>query len=329
MTLNSSTVAVSDVATASQYNNVRKDVVQYAGDYGTATGSANAYVLAVDAQIVTAYVERTVFKFKANFTNTGACTLNVNSLGAKSIVKHGTLALKAGDIQNGQVVEVIYDGTNMQMISLGNVVTTKGDMAVGSGTNDYDRLAVGTNDYVLVADSTQTLGMKWAVLAADKKILNVYTNVTVSNTTTETTLATVSVTGGSLSTDNILKGNLWISTVRGAGAGTLTIRLKYGGTTLITHTITLQNSALGAGEFKFELRATGATNTQEAESLFFTMSNVVGNTFPASIYDYGTSGTAAVDSTADQTLAITAQFSAADVNYNMTVTGGTIHLIRS
>jgi hypothetical protein len=42
----------------------------------------------------------------------------------------------------------------------------KGDLVVGSGTNDAAVLAVGTNDYVLTADSSATNGVKWAALPA-------------------------------------------------------------------------------------------------------------------------------------------------------------------
>ena len=43
--------------------------------------------------------------FKANFTNTGAVTLNLNSLGAKAIKKNdGATALVANDIVSGQIV---------------------------------------------------------------------------------------------------------------------------------------------------------------------------------------------------------------------------------
>jgi len=40
-------------------------------------------------------------------------------------------------------------------------ITTKGDLITNNGTSDV-RLAVGANDYVLTADSTQATGLKWA-----------------------------------------------------------------------------------------------------------------------------------------------------------------------
>jgi hypothetical protein len=55
--------------------------------------------------------------FKAGAANTGAVTVNFNALGPKAIVKQHNLALAANDIQAGQWVVVIYDGTNMQMQS--------------------------------------------------------------------------------------------------------------------------------------------------------------------------------------------------------------------
>ena len=40
-------------------------------------------------------------------------------------------------------------------------ITTKGDLITSNGTTDV-RLPVGTNDFVLTADSTQATGLKWA-----------------------------------------------------------------------------------------------------------------------------------------------------------------------
>jgi hypothetical protein len=43
-----------------------------------------------------------------------------------------------------------------------SVVTAKADILVGASSGVVDNLAVGTNGQVLTADSTQTLGVKWA-----------------------------------------------------------------------------------------------------------------------------------------------------------------------
>ena len=43
-----------------------------------------------------------------------------------------------------------------------NVIDAKGDLLVGTASDTIGRLAVGTNGYVLTADSTQSSGLKWA-----------------------------------------------------------------------------------------------------------------------------------------------------------------------
>jgi hypothetical protein len=82
----------------------------------TATGSANAYVLTY-SPAPTALVTGQTYTFITNFANTGAATLNINSLGAIAITKQGTTALASGDINSGQAVSVVYDGTQFQLTS--------------------------------------------------------------------------------------------------------------------------------------------------------------------------------------------------------------------
>jgi hypothetical protein len=88
-----------------------------AENYVASTGSANAYVVTL-SPVPTSYAAGMVVRFKANFANTGAATVNVNGLGAISIKKlDGATALVSGDIASGQLVVLVHDGTNFQMAS--------------------------------------------------------------------------------------------------------------------------------------------------------------------------------------------------------------------
>jgi len=63
-----------------------------------------------------AYAAGQVFRFVAFGANTAAATINVNSLGAKAITKAGTVALAGGEIVAGAITEVVYDGTQFQLL---------------------------------------------------------------------------------------------------------------------------------------------------------------------------------------------------------------------
>lgn len=53
-------------------------------------------------------------------------------------------------------------GTGTASVILASVIEDKGDLIVGAGAADPARLPVGTDGYVLKADSGETLGVKWA-----------------------------------------------------------------------------------------------------------------------------------------------------------------------
>lgn len=75
----------------------------------------------------TAYIAGRSYSFVANNANTGAASLDVDGLGATTIVKVSggiTTTLADNDIRSGQVVTVAYDGTNFQLQStLGNAAS--------------------------------------------------------------------------------------------------------------------------------------------------------------------------------------------------------------
>lgn len=103
-----SLVAASGTVTAAQ---VQDESFIYADD----TGTANAYAISISP--TPTVVEGTCFVFKAANANTGASTLAVNGASPVAITKDGTVALAGGEINAGQEIEVVFDGTQYQIIS--------------------------------------------------------------------------------------------------------------------------------------------------------------------------------------------------------------------
>lgn len=141
-------------------------------DYAADAGGTDTYAITV-APIPTAYVTGQTFRFKANTANTGAATLNVNSLGALTLKKpsaSGYTALETGDILANQLVEVMYNGTDAIVTStlssalsssglyynqiLG--ITTTGVTTVTSGVNTTTSETDGSVLYAMTITSTST-----------------------------------------------------------------------------------------------------------------------------------------------------------------------------
>lgn len=131
--------------------NTKTDVLQ-AADFAADAGANDTYTATLSPAI-TAYVTGARYRFKANTANTGAATINFNSVGAKTIVKVAggiTTTLADNDIRAGQWVECVYDGTNMQMASqLGNAASGSGDVVAASNNS-------------LTGQNTSTLGIEFA-----------------------------------------------------------------------------------------------------------------------------------------------------------------------
>lgn len=84
-----------------------------------ATTSGNDTIVATLTPAITAYAAGQLFALKLGGTNTGAATLNINTVGAKSVKKgiDGSLAMEAGDLPSGRMALFGYDGTNMQHLN--------------------------------------------------------------------------------------------------------------------------------------------------------------------------------------------------------------------
>lgn len=81
---------------------------------GTVGGTADAITL-TPSPAITLYSAGMRFAFAATGTNTGATTVNVSGLGAKSVKTLLGAALAAGDITSGNVYSMTYDGTDFRV----------------------------------------------------------------------------------------------------------------------------------------------------------------------------------------------------------------------
>jgi hypothetical protein len=127
----------------------RLNVPQYVA---TDTGVANAYVVSY-TPVIAAYHAGMVIRFLAANTNSGASTLNCTSLGTTKTIKARSGAdLAANDILAGQVVELVYDGTYFQILTIPQPLvfpdpygyTTASNLAVGMLASNGLTNGVGT-----------------------------------------------------------------------------------------------------------------------------------------------------------------------------------------
>ena len=89
-------------------------------------GSSNAYTLAPN-RTVSAYEGGLEFTFEANHTSSSTTpTLNVSSLGAKTITDQEGNALTVGDIVSGGIYRVVYDSGEGKFKIISQTVTSGG-----------------------------------------------------------------------------------------------------------------------------------------------------------------------------------------------------------
>lgn len=105
--------------------------------YAADAEASDAYAITV-SPTPSAYATGQKFIFKANTANTGAASLNVNSLGAITLKKNHDQDLATGDIEVGSIVEVVYDSTGPVFQVTSVTAVAPGDVVGQSSSVDSE-----------------------------------------------------------------------------------------------------------------------------------------------------------------------------------------------
>jgi hypothetical protein len=149
-------------------------------NYCADAGSTDAYACS-HSPALPGYTTGTRYTFKANTANTGAATLNLDSLGAKTLKKMtgaGYIDLEDNDIKVSSIVDVIYDGTNMVLIS--QLATATKTIASGATALATNAISSGTcaTAQTATATGTATTDVILASFNGDVTAVTGYTAVT-------------------------------------------------------------------------------------------------------------------------------------------------------
>ncbi|MCR4307111.1 MAG: hypothetical protein NUV80_00965 [Candidatus Berkelbacteria bacterium] len=261
-----------------------------------------------------------------------------------SIVGDGSSNLHIHTVDAGGIAEVNQnEGTALTCVKAGVIVGQVGSALATTATDGFLYIPTSAGlptgvptaatghvalEYDTTNDNLKIYNGSWKTVGARPKLDIVTTDVVVSNTAVETTLWSKTVPGGTLGTNNGIHVKLFAD-VYGSLSESVTFRIKYGATTMLT--ITEQAANVGSPNITldFYLLAAGATNAQKMFNLFM-MHRSDGDLAGSNDTPITSSGadTAAEDSTLDKTLAVTVDFITASASNNITVTAVVAEIIQ-
>lgn len=225
-------ISTANPATASL---TRYRFVATGGETSVSGVDANGNVLSYTAGFEQVYVNGVLMVRGQNYTATNGSSIT------------GLAALTVNDI-----VEILtFSSFTIANAIDQTLVAAKGDLIVGTADNTVTNVTVGSNNTLLMADSSQASGVKWSnVLVAPEE------RTTVSATAATGTVAFDALTQGVLYYTTDASGN-WTLNIRGNSTTTLNSILSVGDSITVSFLVT--NGATARYQTGFQIDGNAVT----------------------------------------------------------------------
>jgi hypothetical protein len=251
---------------------LQRGTVNFAVD----TGTANSYVVALDASI-TSYTDGLQVVFRPLNDNTGSATINLNSLGAKSIRLTDSQPIQAGDISAGAVIDVRYSTAT----GFFHLTPNSAIYAYEAGTSATAAAASASAASTSASNaSTSATNAASSATAASTSASNASTSAS-----TATTQAGIATTQAGLATTNGA-AQVALATAQVALAADQVTLATTQATNAVTSATNAANSALAASTSASNASASASTATTQASNASTSATNAASSaTSAAASYD--------------------------------------------
>ena len=188
--------AVSATAAATSATSANASAITAAASVATISGFATAASNSASAAATSATSAAASVTAAATSASSASTSASAAATSASSASTSASSALTSA---NSAAVSAASAAAAVTTAIQASIIDAKGDLIVGTAADTAGRLAIGTNGYILTADSAETTGIKWSAAPAGYLAPTIGTTVITSGTTVSTvesvTLNNATVTG--------------------------------------------------------------------------------------------------------------------------------------
>ena len=251
----------------------------------------------------------------------------------------GTLSSAAGTLMYNIRAAASDGGGHVQAANTGGTAQTTytlGDLLVATSSSSLGRLAVGTDNQEIRANSSVAGGMQWYAPISTTNRIAVSASLVgmTGSVVTETSMVAASIAGSTLGTRNAVHGRIFVQNFLKGGPGSVLLNANYGGVTFASMEFagpSTGSSQSVKGIITLDVLGNGSTTLQKGIFMLdvkrpATNTGWIQGGSIGGLYDVQSS-VFSVDSAASQILGLTVRYTASDTTHQLYIDGYEIEQI--